>query len=58
MMYWYWKKKGIRPSVFYTMPKGELKLIQGFFRMELEEEIKKREAMEKNPHICPAALLL
>ena len=57
MMYWYWKKNGIRPSVFYTMPRGELILIQEFFKMELEEEQEKREAFEKNP-VCPAMLFM
>lgn len=43
MMYWYWTKKGIRPSVFYSMPRGELRLIQAFFELEMEEDVKRRE---------------
>lgn len=37
MMYYYWKNGRIRPSVFYTMPKGELTVIQAFFEKEVEE---------------------
>lgn len=37
MMYWYWVRKGIRPSVFYSMPKGELTVIQAFYEKELDE---------------------
>ena len=37
MMYYYWKTKGIRPSVLYTMPRGELTVVQAFYERELEE---------------------
>lgn len=37
MMYYYWKTKGILPSVFYKMPKGELTVLQAFFEKEVEE---------------------
>ncbi len=37
MMYYYWKNGRIRPSVFYSMPKGELTVIQAFFEKEIEE---------------------
>ena len=36
-MYYYWKAKGILPSVFYKMPKGELTVLQAFFEKEVEE---------------------
>ena len=36
-MYYYWKTKGILPSVFYKMPKGELTVLQAFFEKEVEE---------------------
>ncbi len=36
-MYYYWVNRGIRPSVFYSMPKGELMVIQAFYEKELEE---------------------
>ena len=49
-MYYYWKKKGIIPSFFYTMDKGEFKLIEAFFTMELEEEIEK---MKSGYGFCP-----
>lgn len=44
MMYYYWKEKGIRPSVLYNMPKGEKLLIMAFY----EEEMKERERMIKS----------
>lgn len=37
MMYYYWKNGRVRPSVFYSMPKGELTVIQAFFEREVEE---------------------
>lgn len=37
MMYYYWKHKGISPSVFYRMPRGELTVVQAFYEKELEE---------------------
>ena len=37
MMYYYWKTKGIRPSVFYQMPRGELTVVQAFYEQEIEE---------------------
>lgn len=37
MMHYYWVKHGIRPSVFYNMPKGEQLVIRAFFERELEE---------------------
>jgi hypothetical protein len=36
-MYYYWVNHGIRPSVFYSMPRGELTVIEAFFAKELEE---------------------
>lgn len=44
MMYHYWNTKGIRPSVLYNMPKGELLLIMAFY----EEEMKERERIMKS----------
>jgi hypothetical protein len=37
MMYYYWVNRGIRPSVFYSMPRGELTVVQAFYERELEE---------------------
>ena len=37
MMYYYWKRKGISPSVFYAMPKGELTVVQAFYEQEIAE---------------------
>jgi hypothetical protein len=52
MMYWYWKKKGIRPSVFYQIPYGELTIIRAFYELEVEEENEKIKALSGMP--CPA----
>lgn len=38
MMYYYWRTKGIRPSVFYNMPKGELMVVMAFFEEEIKEK--------------------
>lgn len=43
MMYYYWVNSGILPSVFYNMPRGELKVIEAFYSAELEE----RERIQK-----------
>lgn len=37
MMFYYWKKKGIRPSFFTNLPKGELTIIRAFFELEIKE---------------------
>lgn len=52
MMYFYWKHKGIRPSVFYSMPRGELTVVQAFYEKEQEE---RNEAIKKSQGkaICP-----
>jgi hypothetical protein len=36
-MYYFWKTKGIRPSVFYNMPKGELAVLIAFYEKEMDE---------------------
>ena len=51
-MYYYWTKKGIRPSVFYSMPKGELLLIKAFF----EEELKEKAKLANQGIVCPSIL--
>ena len=52
MMYFYWKYKGIRPSVFYSMPRGELIVIQAFYEKEIEE----RNEYMKNAEIKAVSL--
>lgn len=45
MMYYYWTRHGIRPSVLYQMPPGERLLIRAFYeydREQVEEALKKR----------------
>jgi hypothetical protein len=56
MMYWYWKKKGIRPSVFYSMPRGELTVIQAFHIKEVEEHNEVMKQAEGKA-VCPLWLL-
>ena len=56
MMFYYWKSKGILPSVFYSMPRGELLVLQAFYEKEVEERnemIKKSEGKA----VCPLWLL-
>lgn len=48
-MYYYWTRKGIRPSVFYSMSPGEKVMIKAFF----EEEMAERERMAKAGAVCP-----
>jgi hypothetical protein len=38
MMYHYWKRGRIRPSVIYNMPNGEQVFIRAFFEQEIEDE--------------------
>ena len=52
-MFYYWKHKGIRPSVFYSMPKGELTVIQAFYEKEIEERDKVLKEMTQNKVVCP-----
>lgn len=37
MMYFYWTRKGIRPSFFYELPQGELAVIRAFYEEYIEE---------------------
>lgn len=56
-MYYYWKHKGIRPAVFYSMPKGELTVIQAFYEKEMEERNKLLKAMDGKV-ACPYYLFM
>lgn len=47
MMYYYWVNHGIRPSVFYSMPKGELIVVKAFLLAEQEERRKQEREMDK-----------
>lgn len=55
MMYYYWKHRGIRPSVFYSMPRGELIVLQAFYQREIEE---RNEAIKNSEGkaVCPLML--
>lgn len=57
MMYYYWKHRGIRPSVFYSMPRGELTVIQAFYEYEVKE---RNELMKsaKGKAVCPLWLTM
>ena len=37
MMYYYWSRHAIRPSVFYNMPPGEKLMIRAFYEQERAE---------------------
>ena len=56
MMYYYWTKKAVRPSVLYNMPKGELLVVQAFFERELEERAETIKNAEGKA-VCPLWLL-
>lgn len=52
MMYYFWKHGRIRPSVFYSMPRGELTVVQAFY----EQEVKERNDLidsSKGKVMCP-----
>lgn len=36
-MYYYWKTKGILPSVLYNLPYGEKVVIRAFYEKEMSE---------------------
>jgi hypothetical protein len=56
-MYYYWRRKGIRPSVFYSMPKGELTVIQAFYEKEIEDRDKAQKEMDGKV-FCPYQLFM
>ena len=41
MMYFYWKTKGIRPSVFWNMSEGEKIVLRAFYEYEMTKDDKK-----------------
>ena len=57
MMYYYWKHRGIRPSVFYSMPRGELTVIQAFYEYEVKELNDLMESA-KGKAVCPLWLTM
>lgn len=56
MMYYYWKNGRIRPSVFYSMPKGELTVLQAFFEKEVEEHNALTKSVE-GKGVLPVAII-
>ena len=52
MMYYYWKYRGISPSVFYSMPKGELLVVKAFYEKEIEERNEAIKASQGKA-VCP-----
>lgn len=55
MMYYYWTRHGIRPSVLFNMPMGERLVIRAFFEHE-RGEINK--ALKGQKNIMPVVDLL
>lgn len=56
MMYWNWKKRGVRPSEFYKMSKGEQLILRAFFEYEVDEELQKQKIMAEKGVFCPFML--
>ena len=56
MMYFYWKHGRVRPSVFYSLPKGELTVLQAFYKQEIEERNQLMEAVNNGKMVCPMML--
>jgi hypothetical protein len=52
-MYYYWKEKGIKPSEFYNMNRGELTVVRAFYERELKDKNKKMKEMSKSGFACP-----
>lgn len=46
MMYYFWKTKGLRPSVFWNMPAGEKIVLRAFYEYETTKDTQKG-------HSCP-----
>jgi len=40
MLYYYWSRRGIRPSDIHNMPPGEQLLVRAFFEYEMDEREK------------------
>lgn len=55
-MYYYWKHGRIRPSVFYTMPRGELTVLQAFYEKEMEERNELIRKANEGKMVCPMSL--
>lgn len=51
MMYYYWTRKGIRPSVFTDMPERERLAIRAFYELELDEIKERKEAGARCPQL-------
>jgi hypothetical protein len=55
MMYYYWTRHGIRPSVLFHMPLGERVMIRAFYEHEREEIDR---ALKSQKSIMPVVDLL
>lgn len=51
MMYYFWKHGRVRPSVLYSMPKGELTVIQAFYEREMQENNDAVKVAEKSKSV-------
>ncbi len=50
MLYYYWTRHGIRPSVIYNLPPGELLVIRAFYEHEREDV---KAALAKSQNYLP-----
>ncbi len=51
-MYHYWVHGKVRPSVFYSMPRGELTVIHAFYEKEVQERNELIKS-SKGKAVCP-----
>ena len=55
MLYYYWTRHGIRPSVIYNLPPGELLVIRAFYEHERADV---NETLRKNTKVFPVVDIL
>jgi hypothetical protein len=55
MMYYYWTRHGIRPSVLFNMPMGERQVIRAFYEYEREEI---NQALKRQKNLMPVVDVL
>ena len=55
MLYYYWTRHGIRPSVIFNMPPGELLVIRAFYEHERAEV---NIGLRKNAKVIPVVDIL
>ena len=55
MLYYYWTRHGIRPSVLYNMPLGERMVIRAFYEFERADV---ESTLKKNQKVFPVVDIL